>query len=397
MRNSFYEYYGLSTAELDKLWQDGLIVFDTNVFLSLYRRPKDVREDIISVIKSFKDRIWLPHQVGYEYHENRLEKAYVPIDALNALTERFSQFEKEIKKDYESNPFVDYKKIQNVLKSQCTKIEKMVEEWAKNCPDYMKEDKILETISALFDGKVGSGYNETKLLEIYKLGEKRYAGKIPPGYRDVSKPTERQRYGDLIIWLQIIDEVKKSDKDIIFVTDDGKEDWWEEFKSNKRGPRRELIREFRLETGNHLIWFYTPERFLANAKAKIGVPVKPKTIEEVKRPEVDWPLIWGTQPGQISVGAVASHPFISLDESDNHFSIFSSLHKSPSDSLKLAASDYNPGAPLDASSIYRFIKTSPVSGLTGSVSIKADSESSDKSSSKDDNVDKGNIIDNQAE
>jgi len=35
MRKSFYQYYGLTSSELDKLWMDGLIVFDTNVLLSL--------------------------------------------------------------------------------------------------------------------------------------------------------------------------------------------------------------------------------------------------------------------------------------------------------------------------------------------------------------------------
>ena len=45
MRNSFKEYYGLNSSELDKLWKEGIIVFDTNVLLSLYRRSQGVRDD----------------------------------------------------------------------------------------------------------------------------------------------------------------------------------------------------------------------------------------------------------------------------------------------------------------------------------------------------------------
>lgn len=52
MRNSFKEYYGLNSSELDKLWKEGIIVFDTNVLLSLYRRSQGVRDDFISMIKS---------------------------------------------------------------------------------------------------------------------------------------------------------------------------------------------------------------------------------------------------------------------------------------------------------------------------------------------------------
>lgn len=85
MRNSFKEYYGLNSSELDKLWKEGIIVFDTNVLLSLYRRSQGVRDDFISMIKSLSDRIWIPYQVGYEFHEHRLEEAMRPIEAVRAI------------------------------------------------------------------------------------------------------------------------------------------------------------------------------------------------------------------------------------------------------------------------------------------------------------------------
>ena len=73
MRNVFYEYYGLTKEEIDRIWGNALLVLDTNVLLSLYRLQDEARKDILAAISKYKDRLWMPFQVGYEYHEHRLE------------------------------------------------------------------------------------------------------------------------------------------------------------------------------------------------------------------------------------------------------------------------------------------------------------------------------------
>lgn len=318
MRNSFKEYYGLNSSELDKLWKEGIIVFDTNVLLSLYRRSHGVRDDFISMIKSLSDRIWIPYQVGYEFHEHRLEEAMRPIEAVRAIKGKLQKFENDFEQEYGNNPYLDKKKIKIAFKAFSSKLDKMIQESLTSCPEFLKEDRVLTVLTELFDGKTGPDYQEKMLTEIYMLGSERYSNKIPPGYKDAKKHEgDRHRFGDLIIWLQIIDHARVMAKDIIFVTDDKKEDWWEEYKDNRIGPRHELIREFREKTINQLIWFYTPDRFLKYAKSKVGVSVKSETIEEVKIPSIDWTSIIGqsTLPGQVSLDAI--RPWISLGESDS--------------------------------------------------------------------------------
>jgi hypothetical protein len=39
MRNAFYGYYPPTAQELETLWLQGTVVFDTNVLLNLYRLP----------------------------------------------------------------------------------------------------------------------------------------------------------------------------------------------------------------------------------------------------------------------------------------------------------------------------------------------------------------------
>lgn len=321
MRKAFYEYYGLTTSELDKLWKDGLFVFDTNVLLSLYRRPIDVRNDILNVIKGLKDRIWLPQQVGFEYHEDRMEEANRHIKAIKELSRRFLEFSEKIQQDYQNNPYIDYKKIKSSMSRLCSMVEKHCNECLASCPDFLHEDKILETLTVLFESKVGEKYDKSRLEEIYRIGAERYDNKIPPGYKDRKKKNDDQhRFGDLIIWLQIIEKAKASDKDIIFVTDDEKEDWWEIYDGCKTGPCRALIKEFRSKVGNHITWFYSTERFLTEAKNRVGISIKTKTIEETKRPVADYPRIWDldSEPGQVSIKSMmGTQSPLSIAESES--------------------------------------------------------------------------------
>ena len=153
MRNSFKEYYGLNSSELDKLWKEGIIVFDTNVLLSLYRRSQGVRDDFISMIKSLSDRIWIPYQVGYEFHEHRLEEAMRPIEAVRAIKGKLQKFENDFEQEYGNNPYLDKKKIKIAFKAFSSKLDKMIQESLTSCPEFLKEDRVLTVLTELFDGK----------------------------------------------------------------------------------------------------------------------------------------------------------------------------------------------------------------------------------------------------
>ncbi len=91
-------------------------------------------------------------------------------------------------------------------------------------PDFLENDEFLEVITKLLAGKVGP-YSEEDLEKIYEDAEKRFILKQPPGYEDVKK-TVPERYGDVVLWFQLIDYAKSLERPLIFVTDDEKEDWW---------------------------------------------------------------------------------------------------------------------------------------------------------------------------
>ena len=71
MKKQFAEYYELPEERIKEIWENSLIVFDTNVLLNLYRYNEDARTEFINVIKFYKERLWIPYQVGLEFHRLR--------------------------------------------------------------------------------------------------------------------------------------------------------------------------------------------------------------------------------------------------------------------------------------------------------------------------------------
>lgn len=102
--------------------------------------------------------------------------------------------------------------------------------------------------------------SDADLLKIYKDGEQRYKEKIPPGYQDVKKEGNK-KYGDLIIWNEMINYSKLIKKDILFITDDTKEDWVLRLNGISLDPRKELLVEFK-QKSEQLFYLLSSSNFI---------------------------------------------------------------------------------------------------------------------------------------
>jgi len=65
MRNAIREYIELSDVEKKSLWDTATFVFDTNVFLNLYRYSQKTRDALLDAMTQLEDRIWMPYHVAY--------------------------------------------------------------------------------------------------------------------------------------------------------------------------------------------------------------------------------------------------------------------------------------------------------------------------------------------
>ena len=330
MKNKFFEYYIFSDEEkIKRIWDDAIIVLDTNVLLNLYRYSEDSKNNLLDVLEFYKDRLWIPYQVGLEFQQDRVS---VYMDMNTAYDQIIASLDKETEEfikrlnlaKYQRHPKIDIAWFENQIKAETQRLCNHLIEKKNSCPNYSIKDEINERVAALFDEKVGDDFDETKLNNLYSEGQKRYSEKVPPGYCDAKEKKERGNrhlYGDLILWKQTIQEASEKRCNVIFVTDDVKEDWYERVKGQTIGPRKELIREFREETQMDIL-IYPCHRFLFYAKENMSVSVHQDTISEVneihKEDEVINNLISCDQSANKTVAKIFSeYPWMSTESLTN--------------------------------------------------------------------------------
>jgi hypothetical protein len=291
MKEKFYEFYKLPNEKVKEIWETGLLVVDTNILLDLYRLGKESRKDLKKSIEFFGERIWLPYQASLEFHRNR-EKIIKQLggskfeDFKKLLNDKVVPDLKDAFKDFQRHPCIDYGYIEKRIERFKEELEKKVDAWKKEYPFDVENDNVLEWITNKYDGKVGDDFTTKELLDIYTEGAVRYRAQVPPGYKDANdkdkkEAGERYVYGDLIIWKSVLAKAKKDKVDIVFLTNDNKEDWYEKYKGQTKGPRFELFREFHKETEQDII-ILTEASFLEEMKEKKSVKVKDSSIEDAK-------------------------------------------------------------------------------------------------------------------
>jgi hypothetical protein len=276
MKNKFPGYYTPTEEEFKDLWDDSIFILDTNVLLNLYRYTDKTRDELIKIFNKITDRLWIPHQVALEYHKDRIKVINDQKNAYPKIRNILKEYRNKIVNDlqeFRMHPYFRTNNIVKILDSSLKRIEKYLKDIEKQHPDIIDDDYVMNTITSIFENKVGLPYPEDTYKQICKTGESRYQKKVPPGFKD-------KEYGDLIIWFQIINKAKETKKPIIFVTDDKKEDWWLKYEGKKK-PRPELINEIYSEAGTKF-YMYQSDRFMYWAQKWLGEEIQDDSIKEVE-------------------------------------------------------------------------------------------------------------------
>lgn len=287
MKKTFPGHFASDPADLKHLWEDSLIVLDANVLLSLYRYSDGTKNEFLDVFEKLKARLWLPHQFAKEYLKNRLKvisdqaKSYdAAIQGLEDLRDKF--------KNPKQHPFVS----SEVLEDCNNSFDLIVGELRANKQRHdhkLNDDDIKVSVNRIFEGKVGSPYTETQLVELIDAGALRYANKVPPGFKDANPKSggvtfeeKLAPYGDYIGWKQVLEKAATDQCNVIFVTGDTKEDWWLEQSGRTIGPHPALIDEF-VEITSHKFYMYSPDGFLEHASGYLKQDVSPQAMEEARQ------------------------------------------------------------------------------------------------------------------
>jgi hypothetical protein len=246
MRNQFKGYYRPTEEEFSQLWENCIFVFDTNTLLNVYRYSEKTRESFLNILERIKDRIWIPYQVGYEYQENRLEVISQQLEFYDSIKKEMNESIQKLRSLLEGrkkHPLIDIDQLMETIQVSFQTVESYLEEIRAKHPDFITSDDLRERITQLFDSKVGKPYSEDDLGKLFKEAEERYKQQIPPGYKDSSAKADNRKFGDYIIWSELLDFAKSERKPLVFITGDVKEDWWLIYKNKIIGPRPQLIQE----------------------------------------------------------------------------------------------------------------------------------------------------------
>lgn len=257
-----------------EIWENGLISFDTcsmgRMYEWEYYQAINIK-DAISYLHQ-TNKLWESNINIIEFSEQRklikdniYEQKYVK-GIFNNLKKRpipWNKIEGALGR-WESKGFTD----EFISELNSLKGKKSISEKEFNKIECLaKLTANLPLVEELFDEILIKDENDLTDYEKASAQRRFDSGTLCPGCKD-NKKKNGKSYNDLFIWELLKKKSKATGKDIIFVTADIKDDWFE----NKQ-PRSEYIEEFESETC-HKIMILTLTEFWDNCKQYLDISIE---------------------------------------------------------------------------------------------------------------------------
>lgn len=297
---NLYKKYYLDEKDILDIINEGIVVFDTSALLDIYYYSDEAQKQIFSnAFCGLKDRLWIPAQCYFEFLKNKDKVVGKPCKTYEALLDSANRDMGYVPRivsksnDFGKAEIGELKGLLKTLKEKTTKkdkhpylnqelfapfdqaiteIEEHINTFSKAAAQFeasiSKEinDKIEELKIATddvqqfieYNFEIGNELPFERMLEICEEGRKRYDEKIPPGYEDEKNKSGMQKYGDLFAWKEILSMARDRKKDVLFITNDVKMDWWDK---EQNAPCFELLKEFHAITGKRF-WSCSMKDFL---------------------------------------------------------------------------------------------------------------------------------------
>lgn len=249
---------------------DPIVVLDNCSILDLYRYSPATSKVLLKVYREVIENIWLPQQVFDEFIKH-YEGRY------NAQFNQFKKIATEVETNIqriESNlnkPFFDAKKffypqvneLENTVREQLAHLNKISQDYQEKIQneivesfEYFNQNEPKVFTDDLYrDGQIGPGFTKFEKIRIFSEGDIRFRLKYPPGYmdekdKDKNDPTKTEKFGDLVLWKEMLKKARDNQRALLFITSDVKEDWWQLDNQGKiMSMHPSLAEEFVSETG----------------------------------------------------------------------------------------------------------------------------------------------------
>lgn len=276
-------------SDLQELLQTASICLDTNALINLFRYSTTTCDEWLDALEAIKGRLILPHQVGIEFYRNLpglpkgLDQEYTKVET--ALSSQKKHFVTAMEYARGRHPAFADEKLEEKAKSLLEQLDTLLSEAKREYKESLGHPEQIDTLSKrvedLFDKTTLTGFTRAKLMQIYAEGAHRYELLIPPGFEDAKQKPGYRKYGDLVIWKELLRYAKKNHKSVILVTADDKDDWWDGTKGKRKGPRQELREEFHEKTGQEF-YAYSPQQFLKLIQKLLEKEASKEALDETR-------------------------------------------------------------------------------------------------------------------
>lgn len=264
--------------------QNYIIILDTNVLLDVYHYSPEFSEFALQCLKKVENYLYLPATVRLEYRrhyhsefkkmEKRVDNATNEVrrqiviasnkilSVCNGL-ERLHFPEVDVLQEALSNKLLDVNRTLTEFFEDRTALGLIQHSWAST--DYI--EKLVENIEA--SQHILQDPTQEDIYNWCEEGASRYKRKVPPGFKDAQKEEGLRKYGDFIIWKEVLRFAKEKGVNVIFVTDDVKPDWWE-IVEGMRQFHTSLANEFQKKTRRQ-IQAFTSQDFFNDISKDFGI------------------------------------------------------------------------------------------------------------------------------
>ena len=286
MRHRYHWYLPPSPEELEAIWESATVSVDANVLLDLYRYHDEARDQLLEALRSFSGRLLLTSQVADEFIENRTAVIAQTSAEYETAKKTIDDFRKALVRardalrGHRMIPDTIADTLEHATATAISAAESAIGEARRDRPNFLKHDPVLQSIVDLFDNAVADPPPPEKHAELRQEAKRRREAKIPPGYMDSKKDGQRAD-GDYILWWEILEHARVSNRPMILVTSDLKEDWWEIHSGKRVGPRRELLQEAYRVTGQRVVILST-ELFVERVAQRKGKELSQAILFEIQ-------------------------------------------------------------------------------------------------------------------
>lgn len=246
----------LSEKDFRRLWKSALISLDTSALLFLQECNAPYAKYAMDTLLFLEDRVWITSHVanvemvpqrnytgevnGSLRKLNKFDREFDnTITAINAKFHSLQQNLDEQGHDLLSGLIAEID-INKVLYDVISNFKLNVALSTEENKEFL-QSKLIQVFHKTLCSKTSLGFTEEEILDIEQEGVLRYEQCIPPGYGDKDK--EKNKYGDLIIWKELLRKANQENRPVLFITRDKKEDWFKLADKEIVEVREELRKE----------------------------------------------------------------------------------------------------------------------------------------------------------